>query len=479
MRRVILAILLAPAIAFAESDPAATPDATPTPAHGAPVAAPPAILAPAPALVEVVRGEPVNVLLAPRELAPEDFVVEWADPSAAIPEVELGLEPGSLQWVRVQEVMRLPRARLRVRAPGIGAGQVTSAGFTQPLAPSRDNDGAGVAEVLVALVSGSANPIRVVVERQGERLEAEARLRYVPRPRASRSPRVFVDTTCSAFGVKVLPEAGAIDDRWAYVGCKMDAARSQGSLTSSLEIFVFWDSVGEVIDVDGVETRSSGASIWRLRASYRPGAIVLRARGQERGMKVHYAIPERPHKGSLGVGVGPYVDLYDVNGNEKFFVEPLVTFYGSYQVSPSSRLVAFNATPLRKESYTDTGFYLVRRTSETLDRRVTFNVFLGAHLLFYETDGRIRSDFSAPQGLEVLFRDAGEPGYNFLLGALINPGIGDRSYYNAWLRWGNAKAFVELNYLGWSQTYVVQGLEREVTLRSFGVSVGFPLIRFL
>ena len=62
---------------------------------------------------------------------------------------------------------------------------------------------------------------------------------------------------------------------------------------------------------------------------------------------------------------------------------------------------------------------------------------------------------------------------------MINPGIGDRSYYNAWLRWGNSKAFIELNYIGWSQTYEIEGAQREVMLRSFGLSVGIPLIRFL
>ena len=65
---------------------------------------------------------------------------------------------------------------------------------------------------------------------------------------------------------------------------------------------------------------------------------------------------------------------------------------------------------------------------------------------------------------------------------LSNPGVGGTAYYNAWLRWGNPAIFVELNYIGWQELIPNPKDEkdvRSVELRSIGISVGFPLFKFL
>jgi hypothetical protein len=374
-------------------------------------------------------------------------------------------------------VLRLPRGRILVVASDAEAATVSAAGSTQGLA--RDASGALSARMLVPLVSGDANPVTVRVTRDGSPLEGELRIRFRPRG-GEQAGRVFVDTTCSAWGVRA-ESSGSASDEWMYVGCRVDEAESEGHRTSSLEIVVFWDGVGATIDVDGIATPSRGASVWSIRASSSPGSVSLRA--GDHSVMLHYGVPAEPRHGFVGLGIGPYYDSFRDSGIDTQRVqrvEPLATAYGSFGLSPTSRLVAFNATPMRKGAYSDTGLYLQRKTSETLDRRVVFSVFLGAHLLYFQARGKPFFRPSAPQGVEVMVRDAGPRGKNLTLGGLVNPGIGGRSYYNGWLRWGSARLFLELNYIGWNERAIDPSTAGDtIDLKSFGVSLGGQLFRFL
>lgn len=432
-----------------------------------------------PILADVTREQPVFFLLEPGELRSSDYAVEWSgDP---VPGVQASIEPGSLQWVRAggdQGVLRLPRARILVVASDAEAATVSAAGSTQALA--RDESGALSARMLVPLVSGDANPVTVRLTRSGAAAEGELRIRFRPRGPGAAAGRIFVDTTCSAWGVRA-ESSGSASDEWMYVGCRVDEAESEGHRTSSLELVVFWDGVGGTIGIDGVDTPSGGASVWSIRASSSPGSVSLRA--GDHAVTLQYRVPSQPRHGFVGLGLGPYYDSFRDSGidtQRAHRVEPLATAYGSFVLSPTSRLVAFNATPMRKGAYSDTGLYLQRKTSETLDRRVVFNVFLGAHLLYFQARGKPFFRPSAPQGVEVMVRDVGPRGRNLTLGGLVNPGIGGRSYYNGWLRWGSSRLFLELNYIGWNERAIDPSTAGDtIDLKSFGLSLGGQLFRFL
>lgn len=443
--------------------------------------------APLPVFAPVVREEvTVPSFLAPNEAVASDWRLEWL--TEPIPDVTLGVERNSLQWARVDGVLRLPRGRVVVEAAGVSAGTVRAAGFVQPLTPtSGGGRGADLhtARVLVPFVGGEGNPIDIAVVRDGVERTGRAVLRFAPRTEEPRGERIYVDTTCSPFAVR-LEAAGPAGGQWIYVGCRATMAMGESHRTSSLELVLFWDGVGQVIAVDGVEIDAGGDSIWNLRASSAPGRIELAA--GERRVTLHYAVSSWPRKASMGIGVGPYVDTFEGTGNDRETVEPLVTLYGSYALSPWSRLVLFNATPIRRDTYSDTGFYLQKRTSETLDRRVVANVFLGGHYLVFTAvdpfDGekKLHRRFGAPQGVEFLVRDVPGPGFNVIAGGLTNPGFGGTAYYNLWLRWGNPYMFVEVNYIAWQEVIVNPKDDEDlhdVELRSIGISVGFPLLKFL
>ena len=439
--------------------------------------------APLPAFPPIVREDPpVPSFLAPNRNSTDDYTVEWM--GAPIPDVKISIEENSLQWARVDGVLRIPRGRVFVEAANVESGVVRAAGFTQPM--SVDDDKAGNTKMLVPFVSGEMNPIEVHVVRGGMQLSGKMQLKFSPKVATPVvGERIYIDTTCSTYGVR-FETAGGRDDEMMYVGCRFATAKSTHHRTSSLEIVVFWDNVGQEILVDGARTLSGGDSIWNLRVSSNPGQVKLTAGTHE--VTLRYAVAEYPHKGSLGIGVGPYYDTFEGVGAklDRETVEPVVTVYGSFAISPLSRITLFNATPVRADTYSDTGFYLQRRTSESLDRRVFGTVFLGGHFLAFQAEdfeGKkvFNYRFGAPQGVEFTIRDVPVPGFNVVAGGLTNPGIGGTAYYNVWLRWGNRYIFVELNYIGWQEVLLNEETneERNVELRSIGISIGAPVFRFL
>src|SRR4051794_16092167 len=65
-----------------------------------------------PSVMEEVLSETVATAFAPNSINIEDYSLEWS--GAALSHVKFSLVPGSLQWVRVQDVLTIPRGRLEV-----------------------------------------------------------------------------------------------------------------------------------------------------------------------------------------------------------------------------------------------------------------------------------------------------------------------------------------------------------------------------
>ena len=415
---------------------------------------------------EILGGEAVGAFWVPNDFVAEDFAVVWI--GDALPDVEATLEPNSLEWVRVRGgVLRVPRAGLVVRGRGL-RGRVSNSGFSQPFADAPD--GSSVARLEVPLVAGAGNPITVV---RDDGKAGTLEIRFAPRDPAHRE-RILRDVSCSSAGLTV-DSTGLRDDEWLYIGCETSVVASAKHATSIANLFVFWSGAGDTIEVGGTATPPVAESLWALQGPAKPGRIEL-ASGDHR-VSLRYFIPVRPHAAFVGVGVGPYVDTFSAPAPFRSFhtVEPLVTFYGAWTLSGASRIVGFNATPVRRDGYSDSGLYLQRRQAELFDRRAVFTVFLGAHLLAFKLGNTIYVRPGAPQGAELLFRDVGGRGRNVTIGGLINPGIAGKFYANGWLRWGSPKLFVELNYIGWREH--TAGANEPIDLRSLGLSIGTPLIR--
>ena len=196
----------------------------------------------------------------------EDYQLRWV--GAPIDGVELGWAAGSLQWVRVAEVLSLPRARFRatIKSRDPLSGVASNAGFHQVF--SKNVGGASdLYEVYlpVALLSGEKNLIELRIKRGQEILTGTIQMVFKARSEMGES-RAFSDASCSRFGVRV---EGAIQSSknpgWMYVGCRFVELDGEPEKASSLEVFVFWDQAGQSLQLNGVPVSSSSLSVSKSR----------------------------------------------------------------------------------------------------------------------------------------------------------------------------------------------------------------------
>ena len=420
-----------------------------------------------PNVAEELLSESDPTAFAPNSLGIEDFILEWID--HPIEGVEPSLGEKSFQWVRTQEILILPRARIGVRVKGYDSGRISNNGFTEDFV---FQNGEGVVEMPIPLISGPKNFIQLDLKKGTKLHQGKLQVRFKPRPQfVEKGTRVFLDPSCSSYKVRA-ESFNTWGDDWVYVGCRMVRVEGKHHRTSSLEAFVYWDNVGKAIKVGGIETESASASVWPLRLRPEPQQITLEAAGH--GFTLHYFIPEHLHNGNFSLGVGPYWLTFKGN-NEPMNSHPsgLVTLYGSYFLTELFRLVAFGAIALESHFYTDMGLYLNFEQFRFLDRRIGIKLLVGGHGIGFRTGDQYYGVLAFPQGIEAIFTDAFLRGNNLTLGAFVYPLIAGNSYYNVWLRWGN-QVFWELNYIAWE----TQINSNPFSSASAGVSVGFPLARF-
>lgn len=423
-----------------------------------------------PNLAPEILSETVPFTFIPADFEAADYAVEWQGGSA-IPGVSLKLGSRSLEWVRVSGLFDLPRAELLVEADDVETGTIEYLGFTQAMV-IRGKEAS--AKVPVAMISGEKVPVTVRIKRAGKLIERKAEIRF--RPRQEHRGRAVFDPTCSPYRLRVetvgAQAAGASDD-WIYVGCRLVYMQGAEYPRASFEAYVFWDNVGQTIEVNGVPTEASSVSVWPLRLRHSPGQVRLRSKtGRE--VILHYSVPDRTRAASLGIGIGPYNYSFNGLGKSSNTIAPLVTWYGSYFLDEARRFVAFSAMPIHKDFYAELGLYFWNQQIRTFDDRFSMNVLLGAHVTGFRGKGKTYVKFGGPQGIELTFRDFLKRRHNVTFGGFFFPRINNQAYYNSWLRWGVPERFFEFNYLAW-----LEPADKElVYVRSFGICVGFPLASF-
>ena len=416
-------------------------------------------------LVNDTLSETVPTAFAPDvSLTAADWTAEWAGPP--IPGVSLALGARSLEWVRVADVIVLPRAHLVVEAEEAEAGQARNVGFSQAMTIE---NGRGSLDLPVALLSGPANTVALVVRRGGKELRGEVRLRFKPR---FAEPHVYTDPSCSGQGVSA-ENVQLGPSQWLYVGCRLVFSEGSEHRTAGFEVYAFWDGAGPAIDIGGVSTPATAPSLWPLRLRAEPGYVDLKADGTS--LRLSYHTAPRLHLGSLGVGLGPYSYQYDAPGVAVKSANLMATIYGGYFITEMMRVVAFGALAIHATPYTDFGVYLDSEYLKIIDRRLTINLMLGAHVLGFNSGSQVKYALGGPQGFELTFKDV-RKGENLTAGAFIYPHIDQTMYYNVWLRYGSSKFFGEMNYISWIEP--LSDSDR-VYARSIGLSIGFPVARFL
>jgi len=425
---------------------------------------------------EILSDDVPRVIVAPADFDGGDWKVELtSETGGSLEGWRAEILPGTVQWVRAYGLLLIPRARLRVSvAGGIGL-QVSRGGFAQAGIPD-ESSGSVVAEFPVALVSGKSNTIAVTAKTKDGVRRANAVIRFSPRPETTRKlngNRVFVNTSCSHYGVKgelIQPK----EDQWVYVGCRLVHVKGTAHRTSHLETYVFWDNLDEAAYLGEVEIKPTIPSLFQLALRHAPGQVELRT---STGAKLNltYWIPEKLGHLRFAFGLGGYSMDYAGPTGSATALTPLPTLYFNYFFDDIYRIVAFDISAFWPRAYTDFGLYLLSQQFKLIDRRLWLSVLIGGHTLFFDPGDRLRASFSLPQGVEIGFLDFFKQGYDLIAGGFIYPPIDSRIYYNVWLRWGSPHIFYELNYIYWQEPTSLGA----VNVKNIGVSIGFPVASFL
>ncbi len=457
-----------------------------------------------------VLNETVPTAHAPLDFDSDDYTVEWVGPP--LPNTNVVIKSKSIQWMRASDVLVLPRGRVELTAFGATGGTIKNAGYVQPMQPLLAGGDANVglitlsaplllgmpviptlpgasptsppepaavgmrASFPVALLSGDRNLIHVSLKRDGKEETGVLRLKFKPRPEFT-GARSNADTACSSSQVRIEGGNGAPippeDNDWLWIGCRLVHTYDTDYRRGNMELYVYWDGAGDLIEVNGVPTASKGESTWAFRVV--PGAGEIRLKSGTRERVVKYFAADRMRLGFIGFGIGPYAYTFEGGNHNVHTVAPVLTIYSSFYFNEALRFVAFDATAIHSEPYTDLGLYLVSESVRFWDKKISLNVMLGAHTIGLRIKGIYMFKFGAPQGFELQYRDFLMRGSNAMLGTFIYPEIAGKTYYNLWLRWGPAKWFIELNYIVFREKFD----DANIYNRSLGISVGSPLARFL
>jgi hypothetical protein len=276
--------------------------------------------------------------------------------------------------------------------------------------------------------------------------------------------RVTLDSSCSGFGISVskitMPTA------WATVSCKpVHFGDAQGE-TMKLELEILWQGYSEI---NPIIANSSAKLVDPILVP-----LTLDSTSSETSIQrgvdtftIKSFIPARFRHLSVSAGIGPYVHN-DV-------IRPFFTVYAGYYASEAIKLAAFSAIPIGDSPHLDQGLYLITEQARGLNDRLTINLLLGAHFLEFDSGNKSYFTFSAPQGIEMSFKDFLAKKNNITLGSFYYPDINGTSYVNIWFRYGWSSGFLELNYIRWKE----QTDTSSYSAKSFGISYGLPLFKAL
>jgi hypothetical protein len=369
----------------------------------------------------------------------------------------------------LSEVLVLPRARLRVQAPKGTKAILVSGSATLAF---HDEAEVAVAEIPVVLLNNPENKIFLRTRMNGRDIEEQLLVQFHPKNDNLKS-KVFFDASCSQNKLEgTLTSANP--NQWVYVGCRMITLNGPKKGGNHLELWFYWDGLKGDITQSGAKVEQVRPMLSILRAEAKPGEIKVRSGDAE--MNLSYRMPETLRRGSLLAGLGPY--RYSFSGERADTVKatiPLLTIYAGYTLTETLRIVGFNATAIHSRWFTDAGIYLYSQSIRTIDSHLLVNLLLGGHAIAFQSGGSTVIRARLPQGVELVYRDAFLRGYSASLGGFFYPPINQISYYNTWLRFGSGTFFAELNYISWQE----RGLGGFVRSTSAGVSIGFPLFRFL
>lgn len=366
----------------------------------------------------------------------------------------------SFQWVRVRDVLLIPRGRISLYI--LGHESQFSVDYLDRSLHFQNKKAYAHSSFYVSLF----NDQKINIYKKGK---LAARISIKANNIAKKYKTHLIDYSCSRNDVKFKNLGG----EFLSAGCRTQRIGVFGKEKPMLE--VLWSS-----------------SNWRLLDGTKPPYIavfldnrpvkvkVKNHKNEIREIEIHAKVPKRLHRINTAIGFGPYAfdtsyqsDLEDSDTREEKSeaTAPALMLYYNYKINEEVSLRGFDAFVFKESKFNNFGAYFANDVGSAFDKKLTITTLIGMqHLYFsFDEDTKEISEHIFPQGIEAVYRNAfGIKNYVIGGGFFLSPSE-NIDYQNIWIRWGKG-FFWEVNYIYWGK--------EEFSAKMWGLSIGLPLKGF-
>ena len=355
----------------------------------------------------------------------------------------------SVQWVRLDSVLLVPRARFQLTLkvdPKDVLLQYEGKSFV-----TQDKNGQAYIEVFVPLFFPGSIDVVIKGEHHGSiGFTVDAK---------GKGKKQVIDYSCATVDLQF----SGIDNEYLSAGCYMSRHGNFGDEKGTLE--VRWASPNFRLLDD-----SSAPYVLTLQPNMPSRFSVKDRHGVERVIEVKANVPAHLPRIRTALGLGPYV-LSSREGSDETpgLLAPSAMLYGRLDLTDSTSIRFFEAYFQQETLFNNFGFYYAYDVGAAFDKRILMSLNLGFQGVQFrhKTKGKLDNMIIFPQGLELVYRHAfGMQNYNLVFGTFLPTSI-QEDYRNVWLRFGK-RTFAEWNYLSWHR--------KDRFVQAWGLSVGFPFI---
>ena len=376
-------------------------------------------------------------VFTPNHLGLDQYFLDTALPWSWVPQ--------SFEWVRIDHRFLVPRARVKIKVPPLTPVTYRGQLFTTPNPEI---------EIPVALSQERGNEIEILHQKIPIRFKVTHPIQ----------PALMIDASCSSTPIKF--RNLKLEHSWVGVYCNMIHPKKGNGYGLRMDMHIYWESE-ERTTAKLNQTELSTTDGMTYSIALNSDSREIRLENGADSFEIVPKIPEVFHPLSMSIGLGPYVNQSQWR--------PFATLYTSYYFNEQMKVASFIALPLKSNTETDLGLYVIVEQFRGLDERLSLNLLLGAHGLSFTSQGSHHFALSVPQGVELNFKNFLQPNQSLMFGGFFYPLISDRSYVNTWIRYGNGSFFLEFNYINWKEPVANGSFES----KSMGFSVGFPLFKAL
>jgi hypothetical protein len=356
----------------------------------------------------------------------------------------------SLEWVRVDNTLPMPRTRVSVEVQTPGSYHIVYKGHSINLQSIR---GKKLTELYYSLFESD----KVQLFKDGVSIGF-----FGIKARKQTSKKHYIDYTCSRLNLKLT----GLDKEFVSVGCTKIKVGTFGNEQNLVQIKWITPNY-RLLDISQppytLNVKQSSSS--EIKLIDEDSNII--------DFKIKATIPNRSHRLNIAYGFGPYGFETEFNSNKKTNsigidqpIAPALMLYFNLNLSEGNSIRGFDAIVFQESVFNNLGIYYATDIASIFDNKLKVTTLLGVQHLYFKFNDKSKAIAEPifPQGIEFTYKHAFDiEDYIISGGAFLSPSD-TYDYQNVWVRWGKG-IFWELNYIYWA--------DEEFSAKMWGLSAGF------